>query len=128
MPSGAYGGLGLITDDTQMTLFTAEGLLRAHHQLNDRGLADVPAVLHRAYLRCLYTQVQDADEVPWDAEVGENTSGWLVEQEFLHAPSDPTDQLGENPDRPARRECRRNSPGSKAGREPPTPTTASGGP
>ena len=26
----AYGGLGTITDDTQMTLFTAEGLLRAH--------------------------------------------------------------------------------------------------
>ena len=25
----AYGGLGLITDDTQMTLFTADGLLRA---------------------------------------------------------------------------------------------------
>ncbi|MFP4649261.1 MAG: ADP-ribosylglycohydrolase family protein [Halorhodospira sp.] len=24
----AYGGLGRITDDTQMTLFTAEGLLR----------------------------------------------------------------------------------------------------
>jgi hypothetical protein len=28
----AYGGLGRITDDTQMTLFTAEGLIRAHHR------------------------------------------------------------------------------------------------
>ena len=26
----AYGRLGAITDDTQMTLFTAEGLLRAY--------------------------------------------------------------------------------------------------
>ena len=25
----AYGGIGLITDDTQMTLFTVEGLIRA---------------------------------------------------------------------------------------------------
>ena len=40
----AYGGLGLITDDTQMTLFTADGLLRAwieghstHAQSQSRG-------------------------------------------------------------------------------------------
>ena len=25
----AYGGVGMITDDTQMTLFTVEGLIRA---------------------------------------------------------------------------------------------------
>lgn len=37
----AYGGLGRITDDTQMTLFTAEGLLRArgrNHRTTGRGL------------------------------------------------------------------------------------------
>lgn len=40
----AYGGLGLITDDTQMTLFTADGLLCAwieghstHAQSQSRG-------------------------------------------------------------------------------------------
>ena len=34
----AYGGLGRITDDTQMTLFTAEGLIRAQHRLTERGI------------------------------------------------------------------------------------------
>lgn len=35
----AYGKIGAITDDTQMTLFTAEGLLRAHVRGCMRGLA-----------------------------------------------------------------------------------------
>ena len=48
-------------------------------------MADVPAVLHRAYLRWLYTQVRDPSEVPWDAEVGEDITGWLVDQKFLHS-------------------------------------------
>ena len=45
----AYGVLGAITDDTQMTLFTAEGLLRGQ-----RG--DAPVELWRAYSRWLSTQ------------------------------------------------------------------------
>ena len=81
----AYGGLGRITDDTQMTLFTAEGLIRAQHRLNDGGMADVPAVLHRAYLRWLSTQVRDVRGVPWDPEIGQDTSGWLLKQDFLHS-------------------------------------------
>jgi ADP-ribosylglycohydrolase len=81
----AYGGTGHITDDTQMTLFTAEGLIRAQHRRAERGGADVPAVLHRAYLRWLFTQVRDSGEVPWDAEVGEDITGWLLDQKFLHS-------------------------------------------
>jgi ADP-ribosylglycohydrolase len=81
----AYGGLGRITDDTQMTLFTAEGLIRAEHRLADRGVANVDAVLHRAYLRWLYTQVRSARDVPWDPEFVEDTSGWLLQQDFLHS-------------------------------------------
>jgi ADP-ribosyl-[dinitrogen reductase] hydrolase len=38
--ASAWGRLGAITDDTQMTLFTAEGLLRAwvRHQMRSSGL------------------------------------------------------------------------------------------
>src|SRR5690606_25651288 len=35
-----YGGLGTITDDTQMTLFTAEGLLRAWVRGCFKGVTD----------------------------------------------------------------------------------------
>ena len=52
----AYGRLGAVTDDTQMTLFTAEGLLRAHNRLLANGIGEPPAVVHRAYLRWLETQ------------------------------------------------------------------------
>jgi ADP-ribosylglycohydrolase len=81
----AYGGIGRITDDTQMTLFTAEGLIRSQRRLADGGLADVDAVLHRAYLRWLYTQVRDARDVPWEPEFAKDTSGWLLQQDFLHS-------------------------------------------
>ncbi len=65
--ASAYGGTGMITHDTQMTLFTAEGLIRAEHRLADRGIANVDGVLRRAYLRWLYTQVGDPRRVesPW---------------------------------------------------------------
>jgi ADP-ribosylglycohydrolase len=80
----AYGRLGAITDDSQMTLFTAEGLIRAQQRLRDRGLANVPATVWRAYLRWLLTQVRDPDRVPRDPEFPRRVDGWLIEQEFLH--------------------------------------------
>lgn len=91
--ASAYGGTGRITDDTQMTLFTAEGLIRAEHHVADRGLVSVDAVLHRAYLRWLYTQVRDSRDVPWDPEIGEDISGWLIKQEFLHYAASAGDYL-----------------------------------
>src|SRR5439155_19563828 len=42
---------GAITDDTQMSLFTAEGLIRAHVRWLGRGICHPPSVLRRAYLR-----------------------------------------------------------------------------
>ena len=81
----AFGGLGRVTDDTQMTLFTAEGLIRAEHRIADRGLVNVDAVLHRAYLRWLFTQIGDASAVPWDPDIGEDTGGWLLQQRFLYS-------------------------------------------
>ena len=38
----AYGRPGAITDDTQMTLFTAEGLIRAYVRRVNKGMCDVP--------------------------------------------------------------------------------------
>lgn len=51
-----YGKLGAITDDTQMMLFTAEGLLRAWVRQSSRGLCHVPSVVHHALLRWYLTQ------------------------------------------------------------------------
>ncbi len=50
------GRLGAITDDTQMTLFTAEGLLRAYVRGSLRGLCCITSVISHAYLRWLKTQ------------------------------------------------------------------------
>jgi len=76
----AYGKLGAITDDTQMTLFTAEGVLRAYVRGTLRGMCHPPTVLHHAYLRWLHTQGErlPKDEVSF-------LDGWLIEQKNLFA-------------------------------------------
>ena len=78
----AYGRPGAITDDTQMTLFTAEGLIRALVRGSHRGIVHAPSVVHRAYIRWLMTQGE-----PWPPEVpgGPSMSGWLGEVRALHA-------------------------------------------
>jgi protein-tyrosine phosphatase len=48
--ASAYGHTGAITDDTQMTLWTAEGLLRGHRRGTQRGTGYLPGVVHHAYL------------------------------------------------------------------------------
>ncbi len=70
----AYGRAGAITDDTQMTLFTAEGLLRDQQQ--PTGGRDAPAAIWRAYQRWLLTQ--SGTPPPAQAD------GWLISQGFLH--------------------------------------------
>ncbi len=52
----AYGRLGAITDDTQMTLFTVEGLVRAHERGRERGICHYASMVHESYLRWLETQ------------------------------------------------------------------------
>lgn len=54
--ASAYGRVGAITDDTQMTLFTAEGLIRAKSRMMERGTTMPVTLLHNAYLRWLITQ------------------------------------------------------------------------
>lgn len=50
------GIAGAITDDTQMTLFTAEGLIRASVRYEERGICHPPSVVHHALLRWLLSQ------------------------------------------------------------------------
>jgi ADP-ribosylglycohydrolase len=76
----AYGRLGAITDDTQMTLFTAEGLIRAWVRQEQRGICHPPSVIHHAYLRWLLTQ----EEEPARKEIVIATDGWLFGLGALH--------------------------------------------
>ncbi|QEI08906.1 NUDIX domain-containing protein [Pigmentiphaga aceris] len=78
----AYGGLGTITDDTQMTLFTAEGLLRAWVRGAFKGITTYPGVVAHAYLRWLHTQGEQGE---CDVVFGEDKSGWLFGHHALHA-------------------------------------------
>jgi hypothetical protein len=51
------GNIGEFTDDTQMTLFTAEGLLRAYHRAVLKGIGDATIpIAHQSYIRWLHTQ------------------------------------------------------------------------
>ncbi|MCB9740459.1 MAG: ADP-ribosylglycohydrolase family protein [Deltaproteobacteria bacterium] len=74
----AYGVVGAITDDTQMTLFTAEGLVRGWVRGELKGVSHLPDVVHHATLRWLRTQ----GESP---VVQLEPDGWLYAQRALHA-------------------------------------------
>lgn len=77
----AYGRRGAITDDTQMTMFTAEGLLQAMSRRR-RGIDESPEqVVHRAYLRWLRTQNTTSEL----GSSGTETGGWLINVPGLHA-------------------------------------------
>jgi ADP-ribosyl-[dinitrogen reductase] hydrolase len=76
----AYGKLGAITDDTQMILFTAEGLLRGLVRRRERGISGAEvAIVHDSYLRWLETQ-----KTPFNPELAEN-NGWLITIELLRS-------------------------------------------
>jgi ADP-ribosylglycohydrolase len=77
----AYGGVGRITDDTQMTLFTAEGLLRGWVRGCFRGITSLSGVTAHAYLRWLQTQNESSTLA---VRLG-NEPGWLIGQRELHA-------------------------------------------
>jgi ADP-ribosyl-[dinitrogen reductase] hydrolase len=75
-----YDGIGKITDDTQMALFTLEGMIRARLRWLERGIASIQDVLYHAYLRWLYTQEKQKNPNLPDYVY----SGWLLEQRVLH--------------------------------------------
>ena len=69
-------GYGLITDDTQMTLFTVEGMIRASVRV-DRGIGFTISVLAHAYDRWLDTQTLSAPDGYRD--------GWLTQETWLYS-------------------------------------------
>jgi len=75
----AYGRRGAITDDTQMSLFTAEGLVRAYVRGETKGLCHPPSVVDHAYARWLATQGESSSR--WDST---KFDGWLLTNRGLH--------------------------------------------
>jgi len=47
---------GAFTDDTEMTLWTAEGLIRADNRGREKGIGDPPGVIWWGLQRWLWTQ------------------------------------------------------------------------
>jgi ADP-ribosylglycohydrolase len=75
---------GTITDDTQMTLFTADGLLRAWVRGALRGIHHPPSVVDQAYARWLHTQGERSVRWP-DTRL----DGWLIGLPELEARRSP---------------------------------------
>ena len=73
-------GTGLITDDTQMTLFTVEGLIRLEARATVKGIGPATAVLQRAYWRWFDTQVNPG---PIDGV----DDGGLIREQWLYSVS-----------------------------------------
>ncbi|MEZ5571086.1 MAG: ADP-ribosylglycohydrolase family protein [Halioglobus sp.] len=84
--SDMRGRAGAITDDTQMALFTAEGLIRGAVQAHREGNTDYAKVTFGAYLRWLQTQGQSNRH-------GLNpltpAPGWLYGVKDLHSTRSP---------------------------------------
>jgi ADP-ribosylglycohydrolase len=78
-PTGPMG----ITDDTQMTLFTAEGLLRSLNRQAEKGIVHPPTMVWLAYRRWLVTQ----DESPpaRASSLPDANDGWMLDQPELWA-------------------------------------------
>ncbi len=81
-----YGRVGGITDDTQMTLFTAEGAIRDRHRQLDGGEFDRVQVMHRACLRWLETQNQSSRHSDFDEPLNPGWLSGLVELHSRRAP------------------------------------------
>ncbi|MFG3056461.1 ADP-ribosylglycohydrolase family protein [Kitasatospora sp. NPDC048239] len=80
LPTG--GRVAEVTDDTQMTLFTAEGLIRGFVRGWSGDGGSVPEAVHGAYQRWLLTQQQGA---PSRRPLPRPYDGWLLRHPFLYA-------------------------------------------
>jgi len=72
------GIVGAITDDTQMTLFTAEGLIRAWVRGRLRGIGTFDGPVHHALLRWLRTQGVEANVTEADHVALWKTPGFIT--------------------------------------------------
>lgn len=78
----AYGRRGAVTDDTQLTLFTVDGLIRAQVR-RDTGAWHPPTDVFRAYQRWAATQRE------WGPDERRKDDGWLAREEWLYVRRDP---------------------------------------
>jgi ADP-ribosylglycohydrolase len=84
-PAGIVDGpAGTIGWHTQLTMVTADGLLRAHNRLLARGFADMPSVVYLAYRRWLVAQGDRSLSLPGSFEHPE--SSWLLRLPALTEP------------------------------------------
>ncbi|XKJ41712.1 ADP-ribosylglycohydrolase family protein [Streptomyces sp. 147326] len=81
-PAPADGRRGRVTAATQLTLFTVDGLIRAHVR-RDTGAWHPPTDIHRAYLRWAATQND------WGPDERRKDNGWLAQEEWLYARRSP---------------------------------------
>lgn len=76
--------VGAFTDDTQMTLFTAEALIRADHRVSQKGITGALKIIaYNSYKRWLLTQENnftDQNEQLFRSA----GNGWLIQQSFLY--------------------------------------------
>ncbi|GAA2626824.1 hypothetical protein GCM10010425_24970 [Streptomyces spororaveus] len=77
-PAPALGRRGRVTAATQLSLFTVDGLIRAHVR-RDTGAWHPPTDIHRAYLRWAATQHD------WGPDERRKDNGWLAQEEWLYA-------------------------------------------
>lgn len=78
-----YGGLGKVTDDTQMTLFTAEAMIMTWFKQSTFGYVHSTNEVKNAYLRWLATQT----ELPLNKEgyLDRNKEGFLIKNQDLYS-------------------------------------------
>lgn len=79
----AYGGVGRVTDDTQMMLFIAEGALRSYVRIQECEIYAPILVLHQGLIRWLITQGEQPTRSQFDTKVG------LISDPRLHARRSP---------------------------------------
>ncbi|AZM93241.1 ADP-ribosylglycohydrolase family protein [Streptomyces sp. W1SF4] len=77
-----YGRRGAVTAATQLTMFTVDGLIRAHVR-RDTGTWHPPTDVHRAYRRWYATQHD------WGPDERREDNGWLGNEEWPYARRDP---------------------------------------
>jgi ADP-ribosylglycohydrolase len=62
-----YSGKALVSDDTQMTLFTVDGLIWAYDRMSERGIGSYAGSgIYQSYLRWLYTQTKSLPDEHYD--------------------------------------------------------------
>lgn len=75
-------GKALISDDTQMTLFTADGLIWSHLRCSERGIGSYEGSgTLQSYYRWYYTQTGDINNNSWLKKQPHETDNFIVKYE-----------------------------------------------